>query len=197
MQLANTKEPEMVSGFINGLNVAGLSAQLWGQIATRPIVRSVPPLGEAQGDGAFVITNEGSTALVILELEASNPGNERNVLKWAIAHASAGTLSVQPGRDGQPMKFDRIEIVLCFGRESQGEKVSDWSDSDFGKTVAHCIFLTDLLNEKSESDHLKFSIISSMDRITDWSHFGRSAGQQFAERWMGNDRISSNGGSTL
>jgi len=184
MERINTKEPEVVGGFIEGLVDAGLDAQLWDEIDTRPVIDNVPPLGRAEGDGAFLITSGGTTCLVILELEASNPGNERNILKWAVPDRSAGVISVQPGRDGVPKEFERVEVVLCFGREPQGEKKSYWSDSDFNKTVAHCNFLSDLLNERSDTDHLKFSVIKSTESVTDWSQFGRNAGEEFAERYM-------------
>jgi hypothetical protein len=97
MQLINTKEPDMVAGFIDGLNDVGLSAQLCRVIETRRIIRSLSPFGYAIGDGAFVIPEEASRSFVVRDLEALNPGNERNVLKWAVPHASAETLSVQPG----------------------------------------------------------------------------------------------------
>jgi hypothetical protein len=118
--------------------------------------------------------------MVILELEASSPGNERNILKWAAPVIQGSSLGIRQGSKGDPVEFDSIEVVLCFGREPRGQKKSDWSDSDFERTVAHCQILAEILNEKLHTSLLRFSVLKTSDRVTNWKEFGQSAAMEYA-----------------
>ena len=128
-------------------------------------------------------------------LEASSPGNERNILKWAAPDALDAPLKVRPGRNGEAREFAFVEVVLCFGREAQGTKKSDWADSDFVTTVAHCDFLANLLNNRSDTPRIHFTILSAGERVEDWSAFGRTMAAQFAEQ-QNNDVGAESSGSS-
>lgn len=180
--MENTKELETRTGFLSGLIEAGLTASYWGSEGTRPVYTGEPPLGHAVGDGGFLIDENGSQSLVILELEASSPGNERNILKWAAPFIKTSTVQIRPGTAGESKEFSDIDVVLCFGRGPQGSKKSDWGDSDFRKTVAFGEMLAETMNDRLRNTPIRFTILNSVDRVIGWTEFGRAVAMQFAEQ---------------
>ena len=175
----DTKEFETRSGFISGLTRGGLNAEFWVEEATRPVCSSERPLGRAKGDGGFLIHDANGPSLVILELEASGPGNERNIMKWATPAGIKSTLRIRPGTYGEPREFAAIDVVLCFGLP----EFSDWSASDFKKTVAHCDFLAGTMNDRLRNSPIRFTVLSAEERVESWSEFGHiSATQYIAQR---------------
>lgn len=172
----DTKEPETRSGFLSGLIGSGLKAEFWREEEIRPVCSSGPPLGRAKGDGGFLIHDATETSLVILELEASGPGNERNIMKWAVPASKETPIRIQPGTYGEPEEFATIDVVLCFGLP----EFSNWSNSDFEKTIAHCEFLAETMNARLLNSNIRFTVISADQRVESWSDFGRIAATQYA-----------------
>lgn len=184
------KEDSMSTGFFEGLKLAGLNVADWGIERTVPVARSDARFGQPEGDGAFIVEDDNGVSLVILELEASGPGNERNIVKWCAQYSANQALLIQLRNRGILTEYKRVDVVVCFGRELNKDGEDPWGSGAFLRAVAHAEYLAGILNDLPGNESLNFTVIGTPKLVDCFEDFGRDAAAQYSDQLgvrIGND----------
>ena len=175
-------DSEFAAGILESLgpSLSGSENRIDSQVP-RPVAQVPLPFGRVEGDAAFILKDSADQrTLLIVEREASAPGNERNLLKWFECYKSGAEVSLRHGSVNVPPSASKTIVLLCFGIGSR-----EWTRSDYLKTVAFSERLASLLNEQLKQSQVSFAIQSDQSgrQISDWRYFGRLQGSRFLD-WL-------------
>jgi len=164
------------AGVIAGLRTAGCTFGIGSDDHWRPSVLLPQPFGRVEGDfGVQVIRRTTpKPMLLLIEREASAPGNERNILKWLPAWRKHMPVELRRGADTVTVPFDDAVLALVFGRPT-----AKWSKSDFDKTVAFCGLLADSV-QRWEGLNVVVHVLP--EPLQDWERAGFQAGSALSKR---------------
>lgn len=176
MQKSRVADQEFGIAFASILASSGIRILAGEDGRFRPIARLSRPLGRSEGDVGFVVEYGNKPTvrtILIVEREGSSPGNERNILKWFAAMKSNVTIYLRSnGVDTNP-EYDRIHVLLCFGRTEK------WGKSDFERTADYCSVLARLVNNSTVEDQFVVTIQAVSSIALSWEDLGTAHAKDF------------------
>jgi hypothetical protein len=172
-------DSEFASGFTSELAtklriLQGTEVGHW-----RPTANLGPPFGSIEADAGVTFSKEhgSATTMLIVEREASSPGNERNILKWYQAVRHGHMIDLKSGNRCITPTIDDIILLLCFARADP----SKWADSDFRKTVQFCSALAGLVSNdlRNHTPSCTVRVDAISHPIVNWQVCGSEFGSRF------------------
>jgi len=173
--MPNQRDKEFAQGFMAGIREALDIEEANGC----PILKDIPGIGRVEGDlGCVYKDANGSRVLLIVEREGSGPGNEWNLIKWAMAAEQCLFPKVVLRTVQEPLKVvhpDRVVLVLVFGRSES------WK-SGFDRTIESCKWLSKVLNGHLVNLPIRIHTYIDSDNawpVPNWEEFGRAMGTRW------------------